>query len=803
MKTVSHIQLLKLVTGIVSIILIYSMIGITNGAQPNNIIDKFDTSRDTTYLSIIPASQNVDYFETFSIIVHLDPGEPIIGVQIDLSFDPDLIQVDSVVSADPIWFFLPPIINNTAGEIHGAGVAVFGINITWPIDCFQMTFTAQNIDGISPMVLHNVIITNQTAEPITDWVINNGQVIVGTPGNQPPMFGGPSPVNGSTGNPLSLTWSIPINDPEGNSFSWSIQCSNGLTNSGTGASNGTKTLVLSGLAYSTIYKVWVNATDPAPGSGVYTRRWYQFTTLAQNFPPVFGSPSPGNGSTGNPLSLTWSIPMNDPEGNHFSWSIQCSNGQANSGSGASNGTKSLSLSGLAYSTTYTVWVNATDPSGSGLYTRAWFTFSTLINFPPIFGSPSPANGSINNPLSFSWSIPINDPEGNSFSWTIQCSNGQTNSGSGASNGTKSLSLSSLQYATMYTVWVNATDPAPGSGSYTRRWYTFTTLVQNLPPVFGSPSPADASTGNPLSLTWSIPINDPNGDLFSWTIQCNNGQTNSGTGASNGTKSLALSGLEYSTTYTVWVNATDPAPGSGSYTRRWYIFTTKLPNNPPVFGSPSPANGSINNPLSFTWGIQINDLEGDSLSWWIQCSNGQSNSGSSATNGTKTLLISGLVYSTMYTVWVNATDPGGSGLYTRAWFTFTTQQQQNSAPNKPNTPTGPASGKPGTVYTYSTSTTDPNTDQVYYQWDWGDGTTTSWLGPYASGATINTTHSWAKGSYSIKVKAKDPYGAESPWSDPLTVTMPKSIPINSLLQILKHFFQQFPHVFPFLRYILGL
>ena len=27
------------------------------------------------------------------------------------------------------------------------------------------------------------------------------------------------------------------------------------------------------------------------------------------------------------------------------------------------------LSGLAYSTTYKVWVNATDPTGSGLYTR--------------------------------------------------------------------------------------------------------------------------------------------------------------------------------------------------------------------------------------------------------------------------------------------------------------------------------------------------------------------------------------------------------------------------------------------------
>ncbi|PNX53779.1 MAG: hypothetical protein BV458_02560, partial [Thermoplasmata archaeon M9B2D] len=108
--------------------------------------------------------------------------------------------------------------------------------------------------------------------------------------------------------------------------------------------------------------------------------------------------------------------------------------------------------------------------------------------------------------------------------------------------------------------------------------------------------------------------------------------------------------------------------------------------------------------------------------------------------------------------------------TKAWYTFTTQQQQNQPPNKPNKPSGETSGKLNTPYTYSTSTIDPNGDQVYYLWDWGDGTPSTWLGPYASGATINTTHTWTVKSSSVKVKAKDIYGAESPWSDPLPITM---------------------------------
>jgi hypothetical protein len=192
--------------------------------------------------------------------------------------------------------------------------------------------------------------------------------------NSPPVLGTPLPTNGSAGNPLNFIWGIPINDPEGNTFSWSIQCSNGQVTSGAGAWNGTKSLALLGLAYSIYYKVWVNASDPA-GSGIYTRRWYTFTTVA-NQPPEFGLPTPANGSFSNPLSLIWIIPINDPEGDLFSWSIQCSNGQVTNGSSASNGTKSLALSNLSYSKTYKVWVNATDLTGSGTYIRGWYTFNT-------------------------------------------------------------------------------------------------------------------------------------------------------------------------------------------------------------------------------------------------------------------------------------------------------------------------------------------------------------------------------------------------------------------------------------------
>lgn len=104
----------------------------------------------------------------------------------------------------------------------------------------------------------------------------------------------------------------------------------------------------------------------------------------------------------------------------------------------------------------------------------------------------------------------------------------------------------------------------------------------------------------------------------------------------------------------------------------------------------------------------------------------------------------------------------------------------SPPEKPARPSGIATGKPREEYTYTTSTTDSNGDKVYYKWDWGDGTTSDWLGPYDSGERVNSTHKWSmQGNYNIRVKARDVTGAESEWSEPLPVSIPKSGVIDSI------------------------
>ena len=122
-----------------------------------------------------------------------------------------------------------------------------------------------------------------------------------------------------------------------------------------------------------------------------------------------------------------------------------------------------------------------------------------------------------------------------------------------------------------------------------------------------------------------------------------------------------------------------------------------------------------------------------------------------------------------------------------------------APDKPDKPDGPISGIPDNAYTYTTSTTDPNEDQIYYKFDWGDNTYSDWLGPYPSGDKCEATYTWtARGNYKIKVKAMDDQEHESDWSDPLIISMPKNKIIN---RPILNFLQQHPNLFPILRQLL--
>jgi len=94
---------------------------------------------------------------------------------------------------------------------------------------------------------------------------------------------------------------------------------------------------------------------------------------------------------------------------------------------------------------------------------------------------------------------------------------------------------------------------------------------------------------------------------------------------------------------------------------------------------------------------------------------------------------------------------------------------NQAPMCSSAPVGPDTVLNAVSYIYSATASDPEGQQVYYMWDFGDGMT-DWIGPFESGVAAEQEHSWSvAGDYIVKVKSKDKWGDESGWSSGTTVS----------------------------------
>ncbi|MBU1940682.1 MAG: PKD domain-containing protein, partial [Candidatus Thermoplasmatota archaeon] len=117
--------------------------------------------------------------------------------------------------------------------------------------------------------------------------------------------------------------------------------------------------------------------------------------------------------------------------------------------------------------------------------------------------------------------------------------------------------------------------------------------------------------------------------------------------------------------------------------------------------------------------------------------------------------------------------------------MTTLQVGSSYP--PDIPSldGPNAGCRNKEYTFTAQSTDPEGDEIFYLFDWGDGYQSDWIGPIDSGDPVSASHAWeSNGVYNVTVRAKDDEGAMSRWCDPhamvIDVPMLDIAPINGKL-----------------------
>jgi rhodanese-related sulfurtransferase len=129
----------------------------------------------------------------------------------------------------------------------------------------------------------------------------------------------------------------------------------------------------------------------------------------------------------------------------------------------------------------------------------------------------------------------------------------------------------------------------------------------------------------------------------------------------------------------------------------------------------------------------------------------------------------------------------------AWTTAGYPTKPNSPPNTPVI-TGDTKGKIGEEYQYKLSTTDIDSDDVYYYVNWSDNTSNQLFGPYHSGEEATISYVWSeKGTYTVKVKSRDIYGSESDYAT-LEIKMPKT-GNTSFHQLLLRIFEKI-HSFSF-------
>jgi len=450
----------------------------------------------------------------------------------------------------------------------------------------------------------------------SEWSITNSSYNATTEKNNPPMYESPNPSNGSTNQKLYLIWNVSISDSDADLFNWSIECSNGESNSLDGDTDGDKNLSLSDLIWSTNYIIWVNATD----NYNWTRSWFNFTTRDKYIPDMpasFIAIADGRFE----IDLNWSDDVK-ADSTRVEWS-SVADGTWNFGDHSllyNGSAQAASNSSLSPGTQrfYKAWSwNATDSVwGSATIVNA----TSDVHYPPNYSSPSPSNESIGQELMFIWSIFISDANGDLFNWTIECSNGNFSSGNDETNGVKTLIINNLSMNKSYTIWVNSSD---NYNNLTKEWFIFNTKTLDPPLDFN----AITYSKSQIDLSWIIG-NYSDTTYIEWNLTSGpwirgngkelyngSGNSTSHTGLNSG-KTYYYSAWSWNSTEEHWSlsNSFDSAKTKSSGGSSGGGGGVPPPiNNPPIANAGGPYIAYLNDVIYFD-GSLSNDPDGDNISY---------------------------------------------------------------------------------------------------------------------------------------------------------------------------------------------
>jgi len=412
-----------------------------------------------------------------------------------------------------------------------------------------------------------------------------------------------------------------------------------------------------------------------------------------------------------------------------------------------------------------------------------WVFATRPNQPSIIqNNEYPANNSINIGLNVTCHIKINDEdedlmtihwfENSTGPWVLR----QTNSS--VPDGTYYWNYQQARdYSTTYYWMVIVNDSMHNTAAI----FQFTT-IPNQPLTMSNPNPSNRSIDVSIATPyWYITLNDPEDDTINWTIETSPNIGNAlGTNDISGQKSCPISGLQYITNYTVYVNASDAKSGISVNETFWFITAEQ---GAPTISNEYPPNRNTQTELQPICHVDVQDMEGDNLTiYWYEHSTGswvlrKTDENITANSTIYWSFSQADQYSTVCYWRVVVND---STVNTTATYYFTTKPQPTSPPSPPSgggyTPppnqhpiaiiTAPNSGYVyETIIFYAYYSEDRDGYIVGYRWDFdNDGVyDTNWM------EDLLISYSYSKpGNYTVRLQVKDDDGAITTTAHNITI-----------------------------------
>ncbi len=595
--------------------------------------------------------------------------------------------------------------------------------------------------------------------------------ITGGRNNSPPFKPTvPDPANGSIDIDTLVVCTWHGGDPDGDPVTYDVYF--GTTNPPPKivANQSSTSYDPGALAHITTYYWQIIAWDNQSASNA-SDIW-QFTTRA-NSPPIADAGGPYSGYTGDPITLDGSA-STDPDGIIvlYEWDFE-TDGVYDWNST----TTGITTHTYTSENIFTATLRVTDDDGVNDTANALVNVTLPPNYPPYVPSnPNPANQSINIDFNQDLSWTGGDPNvGDIVTYDVYFGNVTTQPIIINNHSETTLDVGTMEYNETYYWYIVAWDNN-GLSTIGPLWSFTVESKTNHPPFIPSqPDPANGALDVSLNQILSWVGGDPDGNNVTYDIYFGTNTTPAMVSNNQSETFYDPGYLTSVTTYYWYIIAWDNQ--SLSSTGPLWNFTT-LQNLPPLAPhTPSPVNGStgVNINVDIMW--NCSDPNNDALTYDIYFGI-TSPPPKIVSNHTSNVYDPGTLFiDTTYYWSIIAWDPYGESAAGPQW-QFSTQP--NTPPNKPIIVAGPHDVGPTIRVNYSAIASDPENDQIFYRWDWGDDNITDWYGPFNFGETHIANYTWYfQGNYQIRCQARDINGAEGPWSDAYNVSIAPQIHLLNL------------------------